>query len=326
TEGTRKLKRAALAEWTRGGAAPPARTTAGGVEAILARYARGRPLTAQTTLDDLGLTSLERVELMMEIEQRLDTPVDEGRFTGALTVADLAAPAAAPPEPIDFPRWSRGRLARAVRRVSLPTWMLPLARVFLWLRVEGRVHLAPLDGPVIFAANHQSHLDGPAILAALPARFRYRVCPAMSKEFFRAHFFPEKHSRLDWFTNSLNYYLAALLFNGFPFAQREGGTRETLRYAGELAGDGWSILIFPEGKRTQTGEIAKFFPGVGLMASRLRLPVVPVRLEGLDRVLHSSWNMARPGRVTVRFGPPLRLEGDDYAALAAQVEAAVRAL
>ena len=64
-----------------------------------------------------------------------------------------------------------------------------------------------------------------------------------------------------------------------------------------------------------------------MIASRLDVPVVPVRLDGVDRVLHPSWSTsARPGRVRVAFGAPLRLRGDDYAALARQVEEAVRSL
>jgi long-chain acyl-CoA synthetase len=148
----------------------------------------------------------------------------------------------------------------------------------------------------------------------------------MAKEFFKAHFYPEQHSRRAWFTNSLNYYLAALMFNAFPLPQRELGTRQTLRYIGELAAGGFSILIFPEGRRTEDAAIARFQAGVGMMASRLDLPVIPVRLEGLDRVLHPRWKMAKPGPVTVSFGVPLRLRGNDYAALARQVEDAVRAL
>jgi long-chain acyl-CoA synthetase len=63
-----------------------------------------------------------------------------------------------------------------------------------------------------------------------------------------------------------------------------------------------------------------------MMASRLGVPVVPVRLEGLDRILHQNAKMATPGRAVVKFGKPLRLEGENYAALAKEVEAAVRAL
>ena len=148
---------------------------------------------------------------------------------------------------------------------------------------------------MIFAANHQSHLDAPAILAALPARWRYRLAPAMAKEFFKAHFFPEQYGRVARFTNSLNYYLAALVFNAFPLPQREAGARQTLRYVGRLLEDGYSVLIFPEGHRTAAGEIDRFRPGIGMIASRLGVPIVPVRLEGLDRVLHHTWRMARPG-------------------------------
>jgi 1-acyl-sn-glycerol-3-phosphate acyltransferase len=95
---------------------------------------------------------------------------------------------------------------------------------------------------------------------------------------------------------------------------------------GELAADRWCVLIFPEGKMTERGEIAPFQPGVGMIASKLAAPVVPLRIEGLDRVLHSSWRMARMGRVRVAFGAPLHLAGDDYLALARQVEEAVRKL
>ena len=229
-------------------------------------------------------------------------------------------------EPVDFPSWNRSLPARAIRRVSLPTWILPIARVFAWIHVEGLEHLRSLKGPVIFASNHQSHMDTPVILAALPRKWRYRVAPAMAKEFFKAHFFPEQHTGREWFTNSLNYYLAALFFNAFPLPQREAGARQTLRYIGELIESGFSVLIFPEGHRTEAGEIDRFRPGIGMIASRLDVPFVPVRIAGLDRVLHPNWRMARPGPVTVKFGPALRLQGEDYETLAHRAEDAVRAL
>ena len=134
------------------------------------------------------------------------------------------------------------------------------------------------------------------------------------------------HTWRQWFTNSLNYYLACLYFNTFPIPQREAGARHTLRYMGELTGGGWSILIFPEGVRSETGNIREFRGGIGMIASRLDVSVVPVRLDGVDRVLHTTWNMAKPGRVRVAFGTPMRLRGDDYAGLAKRVEEAVRAL
>ena len=339
TEGTRKLKRRELGAWlaASGSGAPPAATASGrSVAGVLERFAPGRTLTQATTIDELGLSSLERVELMMALEETMQVTIDESRFAAAATIGDLqaltqpidAGPAAAMTvaEPIDFPSWNRSAPIRTLRRFSLPTWILPLARVFVSLRVDGVENLERIEGPVIFAANHQSHLDGPMILQALPPRWRYRVAPAMAKEFFRAHFYPQGHSPAARLTNSLNYYLAAAFFNAFPLPQRETGTRQTLRYIGELVGAGYSVLIFPEGKRTDAGEIKPFQPGVGMIAARLGVLVVPVRLHGLDGVLHHTWKVPVRGPASVTFGPPMWLKGNDYAALAAQVEAAVREL
>jgi len=331
TEGTRKLRRAAIREWVTSGA-KPVTPTGDTVEALIARFARGRDVTGATTLDELGLSSLERVELMAALEDRFQTRVDEARVTETASVDELKrlveqpTPIEEAAEAIEFPAWNRAWPVRIVRRLSLATWIVPLARVFAHLRVEGLDHLRDLEGPVVFASNHQSHMDVPVILAALPGRWRGRVAPAMLKEFFKAHFYPAEHTRRQWFTNTLNYYLACFYFNTFPIPQREVGTRHTLRYMGELVGSGLSILIFPEGVRSDTGHIRPFRGGVGMIASRLDVPVVPVRLDGVDRVLHPSWRMARPGTVRIAFGAPLRLRGENFADLAQQVEDRVRAL
>ena len=335
TEGTRKLKRAAIRDWVRGGAstAPLVQSGSDALAALVAKYSDRSDLTPQTTLEELGLSSLERVELMVALEDAFQTRIDESAFSDARDLGQLrqlvdraATHDAAPAEPVDFPRWTRSWPARIVRRVNLPIWILPLARAFAWLRIEGREHLRDLHGPVIFASNHQSFMDGPAIMAALPRRWRYSVAPAMRKEMFAPHFFPAQHGRLAWFTNSVNYYLAVLFFNAFPLPQREAGARQTLRYIGELLGEGTSVLIFPEGKRSEDGNIDTFRAGIGMIASRLNATVVPVRIDGLQHVLGIGWHMARPGHVRVAFGKPLRLVGDDYEALAKTVEAAVRAL
>ena len=87
----------------------------------------------------------------------------------------------------------------------------------------------------------------------------------MAKEFFKAHFFPAGFTWRERFTNTLNYYLAAFYFNAFPLPQREAGARQTLQYIGELTGDGWSILIFPKGLRSPTGDIKPFRGGIGMI-------------------------------------------------------------
>jgi long-chain acyl-CoA synthetase len=349
TEGTRKLKRRDVREWLATGTAPSAASTGDPLHSLVASFAAGRAVNGSTTIDELGLSSLERVELMVALEEKFQATVDEAAFSSAKTVADLESlvrsagavgtvpadgtvptrgtvPAVSTAEPVNFPSWNRHWSIRAVRRVSLATWILPLQRVFVSLRVEGREHLDRLDGPVMFAANHQSHMDTPVVFAAMPGRLRARVAVAMAKEFFKAHFFPAQASRREWLTNSLNYYLAACFFNAFPLPQREAGARQTMRYIGELLGEGESVLIYPEGRRDPQGAVGDFRPGIGMIGARLAVPIVPVRITGLDRVLPvgASWPVRGP--VTVSFGAPLVLRGDDYPALARRVEEAVRAL
>ena len=315
-----------------GGSPEAAPVSGDGLQSVLSRFAAGRAVSGETTLEALGLSSLERVELMVALEDKFQTRIDETKFAGARTLDELKTLLEAGPTEADRRRagglpavepHARGRMDPSRQ----PGHLDPAARADV--RLDPRQRARAPEGPrrpVVFAANHQSHFDVPVILAAMPGAWRARIAPAMAKEFFKAHFFPEQHSTRQVITNRLNYYLAAFFFNAFPLPQREAGARQTLRYIGEVTGDGFSVLIFPEGVRSDTGEIRPFRGGIGMIASRLQIPVVPVRMEGVDRVLHTTWKMARPGRCSVTFGAPMRLNGDDYAALARQVEEAVRRL
>jgi long-chain acyl-CoA synthetase len=330
TTGTEKIKRSEIQRWVDAGATAPPPTSGDHLLDmpllnIVRQYAPGREVTETTTLDQLGLTSLDRVELMIDIEQHLSTSIDEDALAGSRTLGELGRVAAAP-VPEEFPRWSRSWPARIFRNAALFTLWLPLTRLFAWAHVRGRENLATLSGPIIFASNHQSNMDTPCILAALPARYRYRAGVAMWKEFFDAHFHPERHTQLQWLGNSFLYWLLALLFNAFPLPQTETGASGSLRYLGDLVSGGWSVLFFPEGERTEAGEIHPFQPGIGLIASRLRVPIVPVRLRGVERILHRGEHFPKPGRVEITFGLPVYLSGEDYPALAKQVERAVRDL
>jgi long-chain acyl-CoA synthetase len=352
TEGTQKLKRREIQRWAAGETSgkPLATSAATTVESVVARFTAGREITADTTMEELGLSSLDRVELMMALEEAFATTLDESVLTNSRTVGEIreflgttgTAGTTGTPGTSGtsgttgttgtravtaetFPSWNRHPVAWFLRRISLPTWILPLARYFVRLKVEGVGHLRDLQGPVIFAANHQSHMDTPVAMIAMPARWRYSVAPAMAKEFFEAHFFPERFTRKQWFTNSLNYYLSSQFFNAFPLPQREAGTRQAMRYMGEVLADGYSILIYPEGKRN-SDEIARFRPGIGMMASKLGVPVVPIRIDGLEKVLHPKMKWPKKGPVRVAFGAPMRLSGDDYQALADQVHRAVKNL
>lgn len=325
TEMTRKLRRGEIAAFIAQGAKRTPSAPGTDIAAVISKYAPGRRITPETTIEELGLSSLDRVQLMMDLEERLGTSMDERGLAAAKKVGDLAAPLPTIEE-ASFPTYNRSWLARLIRGAVLEGILLPIAKMIARHTVSGLENLDSLRGAVIFASNHQSHFDTPLILASLPLPWRRRIAPAMWKEYFDAHFHPEKHSRSKYWRNSFLYWLIALLFNGFPIPQTEAGAGESIRYMGEVAEEGWSILIFPEGERSVTGEIGRFFPGVGMIASRLRLPVVPIRLRGFHRVLPRNARWPHPGPVEVSFGAPIRLEGDAYPALARRVEEAVRSL
>ncbi len=327
TPGTRKLKRTEIQQRLAGGLKPEA-SKASGVTGLLQRYAPGRTITPETTLDELGLSSLDRVQLLIELEQQADTSIDEGSLTAARTVGDLARPAVSPlvESPLEYPMWNRSWWARGVRRVVQALVARPLTRYYARVSVSGVENLEGLMPPVIFAPNHQSFMDVPAVLCALPQEWRSKVAPAMAKEWFEPHFHPSRYSRWRRFISGLEYYSAALFYNAFPIPQHEMGARRTLRYMGSLMDQGWCVLIFPEGDRTHAGELLPFRPGTAMLASQTRVPVVPVRLEGLERVFNREARWPSHGPVKVSFGKPLTIEGDDYAAGTKKLEDAVRGL
>lgn len=330
TEGTRKLKRGAIRARLAGQAPQPEQRGATAIESLLSKFGSGK-VTGDTSLEELGLSSLDRIELMVALEQKLGMAVDEAAFTQAKTVADIERLGASElvvqrSEAIPFPRWNRHWFAQAHRIVHLNTWVLGLARLFAWVEVQGRENLEGIEGPVLFVANHQGYFDVPVLFLALKSHWRQRLAPTMRKEFFDAHFQPNRHPWSKVLTNRLNYLLAAHVFNAVPIPQRDAGARDTLRFLGEIASAGECPLIFPEGRHSQDESIAEFQPGAAMIATRLGLPVVPVRIRGSNRVLHPSWKFPRQGRVQVSFGRPLVVEGDDFRTITHRLEEAVRSL
>src|SRR6185369_2709955 len=105
------------------------------------------------------------------------------------------------------------------------------------------------------------------------------------------------------------------------------GTRRALAYTGELISRGYCPIVFPEGLRTSDGKMQPFRPGIGMMAVRLRVPIVPINISGLYEIysIHDSW--PRRGPVSVAIGKPLEFSADtSYAGAAGRVEEAVKAL
>lgn len=183
--------------------------------------------------------------------------------------------------------------------------VVTLARGFFPVTVAGWARGGGVPGPCIFAADHGSHLDSIAILAALPEAARARLRVAAAEDY--------------WYADRLRRAAAATL-GAFPFPRK--GLAGVDRAAALLAA-GQSVLIYPEGSRGG----GPFRPGVGLLATRAGVPVVPVAVRGGRACWPKGRALPRRGPIAVAFGTPLRF-GSDVAPLVAtrRIEAAVRAL
>ncbi len=341
TASTLKIKRGELVELlaARRGESPPPRENP--LENLLSRDLPDEASDELRLDEDLGLSSLERIELQTRVEESSGRRVDEESIAALRTVGDLrrlaseasAAPSEAPRKSASQwllkPRWTRSLPVRSFRAAALDLAILPLTGLLLRpFSVQGVERLEELgDGRAIFAANHVSHFDTAALYMALPRSRRHRIAPAMSQEFFRTVFHPDD-AGLRLRAEEMAQYLASLcLFNAFPLPQKTTGVRRALRYAGELADDGYDLLIYPEGTRSRDGSTGRYMPGVGLLAQELGLPVVPVRLDGLFRVYSQFDELPRRNPVSVAFGQPLQIESHgDPAAFAERLRTAALAL
>jgi long-chain acyl-CoA synthetase len=341
-----------IAVLERAGAAPVASAA---LVALLARVTE-RPAAAigadSDLAADLGLDSLGRVQLAALVAEELGADLDDGAVAAASTVTELgellaaarargagaeagawddgwgqaagalgASPAGATAFPgganasdtVQFPRWGRAAPARWTRDLLQRRLLFPLVDGLCGpITVTGREHLVGPRRPVLLAPNHSSHLDTLVVLRALPDGPRGRLAVAAAADY--------------WYARRAPAALVTLLLGAFPLA-RQGAVGPSLAYCGELARTGWSLLVYPEGTRSPDGRLQPFRPGVGLLATALRVPVVPVHLAGTHACLPRGARWPRRARVAVRFGAPLRFApGTPPGVVAAELAAAVRAL
>jgi long-chain acyl-CoA synthetase len=287
--------------------------------------------TADASLEaDLHMTSLDRVELMSALEQRYQVDLSEVQFSESATVRQIERLLRKPPgtgrEHI-YPSWPQHWAIEAVRLTVYYLLAWPATYLLAAPRIRGRENLRHHRGPFLIISNHVTYLDIAWILPALPWRIRNRLATAMSGERLAEMRRPSRN--LNAFKRALerlDYFLALALFNVFPMPQ-ESGFLKAFSFTGDLADRGWSILIFPEGKTTEDGQMARFQSGVCLLAQRLNLPVVPIRLEGLFELKRSKRILARPGQVTVTVGKPVRFSADqDPSEIARDLERLVAGL
>jgi long-chain acyl-CoA synthetase len=282
---------------------------------------------------DLNLSSLDRVELMSALEQRYQVELNETAFAEAKTVGDVQH-LLRQPSPLRteyaYPRWAQREPVRWLRLAAYYALVWPATQILGHPKIIGRENLKNVHGPVLVVSNHVTRrADIGLILAALPLRFRHRLATAMGGESLQHMRRPPRA----WFVGKrwayqIGYWLVIALFNVFPLPQLSG-FRESFRFAGESVDRGYSLLVFPEGEvnKTETGDMASFQSGIGVLAENLRIPIVPVRLDGVWQMRRQGRRLAHSGEITVRIGAPITFPPEATAnEIARSLESVVRSL
>ena len=213
----------------------------------------------------------------------------------------------------DFPTdWARQWPARIGRAAIVEGPM----RAAVWLLAaplrQGTERLGTVEGPLIFAANHHSHMDTPLLLTSIPEPWRHKTAVGAAADYF--------------FSTRLTGSVSALVIGAIPVERNRVGRRSADLAAGLLE-QGWSLLIFPEGGRSPDGWGQPFRGGAAYLAGRCGVPVAPVHMGGTGRILRKGSVLPQPATATVTFGNPISpADGERATQFAARIEAAVAAL
>jgi 1-acyl-sn-glycerol-3-phosphate acyltransferase len=186
--------------------------------------------------------------------------------------------------------WTRRYGARLARAVVLDTVTRPLVHLVAAPAVRGAEMLELVEPPVLFVANHTSHVDTPLLLSVLPDRFRHKTVVAAAAD----HFFDRRWKAHLW----------ALGLGAFPI-ERHRVNRRSADLAATLIEEGWNLVIFPEGGRSPDGWFQPFRGGAAYLAERTGRQTVPVHIGGTWRILAKDASRLRRHPTTVTFGPPL---------------------
>ena len=193
--------------------------------------------------------------------------------------------------------WARSPPACAAREVVLRGGFGGLLAYYTRRRTGGEQRLDALAPPVLFVANHASHMDTPLILCALPTRWRRRTAVAAAADYF--------------YRDRGTAALVSLAFNTVPVL-RKGGGSESLEHVEALLADRWSLLVYPQGTRSTGDDTQRLRSGAAVLAARHQLTIVPIRVAGTHAAMPpgQSWPRRRVWQrrypVEVTFGEAIR--------------------
>ncbi|MGE0548788.1 MAG: AMP-binding protein [Kofleriaceae bacterium] len=298
-------------------------------------------ITSETRLEELGFDSLMFTELAVALEAAGVSLPDPAELQGLETVADVEKLVARQGAKARSEKPKRDRLRKekeadeaaqdddidvpkplvSIGRRALRGGMRALYERVLETDVYGQSQVPPFGGYIV-VANHASHLDTGLVKYALGEQGDALVALAAKDYFFED---PVRRMYFENFTNLV------------PM-ERHGSLRESLRLAGEVIRDGYILLIFPEGTRSETGVMTDFKPSLGYLAMTNRCGILPMYLSGTHEAMPKGRYLPKRGeRVAAYVGPfinydeVVRLAGsglrsEQYRSITYHVEGVIRRL
>jgi 1-acyl-sn-glycerol-3-phosphate acyltransferase len=202
---------------------------------------------------------------------------------------------------LDMP-WARCAPARLARETILSGFFGPVMAWYVNRKIEGREVFRGVRPPVVFVANHSSHMDTPAILRALPRAWRQRTAVAAAADYFY---------RKRWVAAAVS-----LLFSTVPISRRGGGMEHgAADHLHRLMRQRWNLLLYPEGTRSRDGSRGKLHSGAAVLAAEHDVAILPIYVSGTREAMPPgrSWPkrlsagmIFRRHPIAIRFGPPIR--------------------
>jgi 1-acyl-sn-glycerol-3-phosphate acyltransferase len=202
---------------------------------------------------------------------------------------------------LDMP-WARCAPARLARETILSGFFGPVMAWYVRRRIEGREVFSGARPPVVFVANHSSHMDTPTILRALPRAWRQRTAVAAAADYFY---------RKRWVAAAVS-----LLFSTVPISRRGGGMDNgAADHLHRLLRQRWNLLLYPEGTRSRDGSRGKLHSGAAVLAAAHDVAILPIYVNGTGDAMPPGRSWPRRWRaglflrrhpICVRFGPPIR--------------------
>lgn len=181
---------------------------------------------------------------------------------------------------------------RSVWSKSFEIFCKTVFKAYCPLKGEGRENLP--QAPYIICSNHASHIDSGALMVATGLPFK-QIGLIAAKDYF--------------FDTDERHFLRYLM-NLVPIARGIGAkaVKDSIEASRSfLQSGGQALIIYPEGTRSISGNIAKFKEGAAILAHDLDLPMVPASVVGTRESLPKGAYFLRPGRVVVNFGVPLKV-------------------